>query len=73
MTPYNPASICPKCGCRSATSRWMPKIRNSTAELLRLASEVANGDATCIADEHIERKCAECGFRWAEAPKDAKP
>jgi hypothetical protein len=56
---FQPASICVKCHWPCASSRYVAAFVP-----FDLGERIA-------VEEHIERQCARCGFRWKESPLDA--
>lgn len=59
MEPFDKNRRCPKCGCDDVGSRYQAEI----ADL----PHPAISSRLMIKEEHIQRHCRNCAFRWAEA------
>jgi len=83
LKPFDPASVCPKCGCDEAATAyrtkqgWYPPEGRPEIGLLdfyqvKLRRRDEQG-AEWRTLEWLERTCAACGYSWEEAPLDACP
>lgn len=60
--PFDPVSVCAKCGFERASARWCP------------GTGVSDRQAGCdTPGEHLHRSCGRCGWTWQEATLDASP
>jgi len=58
MEKFNRDTKCPKCGYDKAEVRW-------------IGIQLGLYQRPVCADEHIQRTCCLCGYRWPQKPLDA--